>query len=1197
MCDIIKRDFESRPGPISVRFAGLIMAAVLFAAVAAPYAASVSAQTDPAGLTVVVVREISEGTQEPVAGVKVTVTGSLNTRECPQTDAAGNCTFGALEPDMYRITSDPEAIEPLDVVLAPGQRITRTLTLPAIPKSETDSDKAAPPFIPQPTPQGTPDKRETRLVIPAESVNERTFADRRGVIARLSEVVRRPNSEEGFASVLQTQPGVTNAPASTSSTFGFNINALPDRENVLRVEGISVIPPSLRDASYQDTGALIFDVSKRQSIQDYSAFSANTNNTPAKLGTGTGGQLIKSVGTGGDKIHGEFYEYFSHDRLSARDFFDFARKPSLRFNLFGFKLSGPLPAPGGEDATLAYFFNYEGVRASSGRTIYEAAPSLSLMGRADPAVVPLLESFRDGGATIVTGASQDSNFDILRLDGKNSARKDSATLRLDYTPDKNKGDAFNFIYLSAYSREETPESVSGRRLTKTVAGQTGIFRYKRFLKGESSDSLFLTNDFIFGVKADPSRLNPRLPRAGGTDLSRAAFSVGGKVPQLGIVGIDSQVAQATPGGLLRGASDFTGHKLRFNPKSVSFVDQLTWAKSVRSTYTFGGEVRLLRYTIDRLFGATYQFGNLDDFLANRLSSVEFVGDLGSFNGNPGERSARQNYYIGYAQQEYKSASTDPRHITLTYGLRYEYYSVMREARDRAVVFDTDAGVILPAGAQSYRSRHNFLPRISFAWGLGPTAPDDDRVNDAPTVFSASFGMHVGPDAIDTLLRSVYSDRISVSQEGGAFPADTSALASSFAADTARQYKPLAIARDYSSPAILYKYDVTTKFELAGRKAKGAAGKREVLRELYLTLSYTGNRGRNLPFVNFANRITGVRTNPDPTRPTIVTREFDGVAGDGSLLKPFGEIEFYTSGGRSAYDSLQVKLDGAATSRLLRFFEAQYTLARSRGNTDPDSPIGLGNTAELSYDLGYNSADVRHNFSFAAVFSTGCDLLRLCKFGENKGLSALLADWTFAAVGGYQSGSPIDLRVKRPDVVYRDAEGHVFSSPAAGRQAVLNLPAGGASVAALRPDLVPGVNPYLGEFADRLFLNPAAFAIPAPGTFGNLTRGALRGPSLRFFDVSLRKEFFLHRKSENMSAVSLVFNVDVNNVFNFTNFKFTSASLPDALGFDGTSAKLQPGQPFTTDAAASTFGVITRTYKRKQDLGSGRQIQFRLGFLF
>src|SRR5436309_14855950 len=74
----------------------------------------------------------------------------------------------------------------------------------------------------------------------------------------------------------------------------------------------------------------------------------------------------------------------------------------------------------------------------------------------------------------------------------------------------------------------------------------------------------------------------------------------------------------------------------------------------------------------------------------------------------------------------------------------------------------------------------------------------------------------------------------------------------------------------------------------------------------------------------------------------------------------------------------------------------------------------------------------------------------------------------------------------------------------GFAAVVNAPGGGSSRQTRRPDLISGVDPYLGS--DRNFLNPAAFAIPVPGTYGNLPRNAYKGPNFQQFDLILAKRF-------------------------------------------------------------------------------------------
>ena len=78
---------------------------------------------------------------------------------------------------------------------------------------------------------------------------------------------------------------------------------------------------------------------------------------------------------------------------------------------------------------------------------------------------------------------------------------------------------------------------------------------------------------------------------------------------------------------------------------------------------------------------------------------------------------KQAYYIGYAQDEWKLRPN----LTLSYGLRYEYYSPLHEDRNKVVVFDMNAGNIFPntpaTGISS--SKTNFGPRLALTWAPIP----------------------------------------------------------------------------------------------------------------------------------------------------------------------------------------------------------------------------------------------------------------------------------------------------------------------------------------------------------------------------------------------------------------------------------------------------------------------------------------------
>ena len=54
----------------------------------------------------------------------------------------------------------------------------------------------------------------------------------------------------------------------------------------------------------------------------------------------------------------------------------------------------------------------------------------------------------------------------------------------------------------------------------------------------------------------------------------------------------------------------------------------------------------------------------------------------------------------------------------------------------------------------------------------------------------------------------------------------------------------------------------------------------------------------------------------------------------------------------------------------------------------------------------------------------------------------------------------------------------------------------------RPNLVPGVDPYCAHKGRTCWLNPAAFAAPAPYTFGNLKNNSLFGPGSIIVNTAL-----------------------------------------------------------------------------------------------
>jgi hypothetical protein len=265
---------------------------------------------------------------------------------------------------------------------------------------------------------------------------------------------------------------------------------------------------------------------------------------------------------------------------------------------------------------------------------------------------------------------------------------------------------------------------------------------------------------------------------------------------------------------------------------------------------------------------------------------------------------------------------------------------------------------------------------------------------------------------------------------------------------------------------------------------------------------------------------------------------------------------------------------------LSSFKSQYTLSSNRGNV---SGAPASDSSDFEADYGYNAADARHSFSLAATYNLWAAFSD-DPANPSHGKWNPLRGWSLNTKLAARSGLPLIIRLDRPDVVYVDAAGTVYATPDAGRRAVLNTPGGETTGGARAPVLIPGVSPYLNE--DRLLLNPAAFAIPAPGSLGNLRRGALRGPNLVQLDLSMTRYVI---NQEDTNGVTAEFKVEVFNVLNRTNFGNPAASLPNKLGISAADFQIQPGAPFLKDGVGN-FGLITTA-------DPGRRIQFSFQLRF
>ncbi len=1086
-----------------------------------------------------------------VAGATVTVknerTGAIKT---VTTDGGGRYLVTGLAPSTYTIAVKAGNFAPLEYTnmqLVASQEFAIDLNLQAAGVQETVT------VVGQ---AGALDISSARIGV---NVSER-------------EIENLPVNGRQMSQLMLQAPGSQNAGTGTWNDVRFSGRA--NQQNVIRYDGVE--GSAIIDSAPGNINGEIPSPFKLQaSLENVQEFRVESNNYPAEFGTGTGGQVNVVTKSGTNLVRGSVFEYYRDDQFDAPNYFDSTRntdgsviqklpKSALNQHQFGGSVGGPLLKD------RAFFFgSFEGYRLDAGVNFVEGAPSAAAWDRAVPAIAALRAGFTAKDAVLLAGTSTSPDFDIYQLQGLEKVKENALSARFDYRLNQNWSS-----YLRVFHDQGTdtrPEGVSGRVVKITDNPTNAVLN----LQGSMSSGLM--NEVKFGYNAAPSRINGIAPTVNGIDFSNLVINLSGSVANTGIAGQGASSGITVPGGLVRANSATNGRGQPYDPYSLTFADTMSKV-SGNHLMKVGADVRMIRMTTDRQGGTTYTFPNVTAFLANQPSAIQYLGDVSAAspfnNGATGMRHTSQEYFVAFAQDEWHAGSD----LTFNYGLRYDYYTPLRERDNLLVKFNIDTGTLDDPSKPLYHSKaNNFQPRVSMTYAPGKT------------VFRSGFGIFVGPGQTEDQIQPVESDRISTTLSSGpflAFPVNQDVLVANFTSNpNNRSYQPRAYSNDYTIPERIYQYTASVQRELPGNMSATAA--------------YVGSQGRNLFLRSVANRVTDVVTNPNPANAAFVIREFSIVERDAAgnvtgVQNPFAEVDYKTSGGHDQYNAMMLTLNRRSAQGLS--MNLQYTLGKSYGNTggSNEATTAANNAraiADFDYDNGYNNFDVRHTFNLSLLYSLPYGKGRKHGSDASAVAQALLGGWDLGGIVNARSGLPIPVQIVRPDIVYRDGSGAIFANPAADRTAIINVPGGGASRNVRRPDLIAGVDPFIKD-GGLLFLNPAAFATPQPGTFGNLERNSIHGPMFRQADMFFAKHFSLGGRSD------LEFRGEIFNIFNTVNFANAVGTLPQAIPNSALSEanRVQPGQAYTS-AAAGTFGRLTSTVGRTVGLGTPRQMQFALRFSF
>ena len=194
--------------------------------------------------------------------------------------------------------------------------------------------------------------------------------------------------------------------------------------------------------------------------------------------------------------------------------------------------------------------------------------------------------------------------------------------------------------------------------------------------------------------------------------------------------------------------------------------------------------------------------------------------------------------------------------------------------------------------------------------------------------------------------------------------------------------------------------------------------------------------------------------------------------------------------------------------------ATYTLARSRDNAS-----SLGSSGSIVAQDDQNLAAEWGRSSFDRLHQLAADVNVELPFGPDRPLlndqriwTAVLRDWRVSATFTWQSGTPYTARVLgAPDELRRGTNG------------------------TLRADYT-GAEVQLADPTIDRFFNTDAFAIPAPGTFGNSLRNIITGPAATQLNARIARDVRLGGNR----AVTLQLNA--TNLLNLVNYTAIDATV-------------------------------------------------------
>jgi hypothetical protein len=515
-------------------------------------------------------------------------------------------------------------------------------------------------------------------------------------------------------------------------------------------------------------------------------FQVQSQNFGADVeGGSAGGQVAVVSPSGTNSFHGDIFDYFRNNVLDARGLFDGTSPAPLLLNQFGAAAGGPIV----QDKTF-FYTSYEGLRQHLDQTQIGLVPSPAFSQQvvtASPTLAPAAGAYPLG-----TSPTANPNIWNYVATAPYLDNEDSGMIRLnEHFSDRT----------TAFMRFNADEAV-GMLPTGQLNNQTEY------------DTKFLN-----GVAALTDVITPSL-------VNDAKFGVNQTI-------YHTAKLSPVPFGLsVSGFSALTGASTTDYPsKTFDLIDDVAWVKG-KHTVKFGVEIRWILMNQGTSASESLTYNSTSAFADNQLGSASYTAIL------PLKRQ-RKTQYWGYLQDEWKVTSS----LTITAGVRYNFFNVFHEIDHRAIPFDfaTCGGFCSPDASFSNPRYNDIDPRIGLAWALGGT------------VLRLGGGIYHTDGQEDDQNLPISNDVARYSFSNKTFPTLSYPLT------------PFLQYAENAGQGVLSPRDLDRNRKDDYVAAWTAALQRKLPGSVVGTATYLGNKGTDIlttTYVNLANPLTGIAPYPN-----------------------------------------------------------------------------------------------------------------------------------------------------------------------------------------------------------------------------------------------------------------------------------------------------------------------------------------------